>query len=37
MVLSTFWSSFDLAGGSGVRGTVGLNWVRKVFKKTRSL
>jgi hypothetical protein len=34
---STFWSSRNLTGGSGVRGKAGPNWVRKVFNCLRSL
>jgi hypothetical protein len=35
MVVLPFWSSCNLTGGSGVRGKVGLNWVRKVFNCLR--
>jgi hypothetical protein len=35
MIVSPFWSSYNLMGGSGVRSKADLIWVRKVIIKNK--
>jgi hypothetical protein len=37
MIVSPFWSSYNLTGGSGMMGKAGPNWVKKVFNCFRYL